>query len=97
SRRGPSRPVACSFGGRKTFAHGLGQNRKSSLRVYVFRFAPESRHNATHSACSFRANSDIAVSFDYLAGAAKERNLEWSPTSFLPGVKAKLPEIPTAK
>ena len=74
-----------------------GQTEKSSLRAYVFRFAPESRHYATHSACSFRANSDIAVSFDYLAGAAKERNWEWSPPSFLPGVKVNLPEIPTAK
>src|SRR5438105_169653 len=43
------------FGGRKTFPHGLGQNRKSSMRAYVFRFAPESGHRAMQSACPFRA------------------------------------------
>src|SRR4029077_18845687 len=32
-----------------------GQNRKSSTRAYVFRFAPESGHCATESACPFRA------------------------------------------
>src|SRR4029077_18951579 len=37
------------FGGEKTFSHGLGQNRKSSMRANVFRFA-------TESACPFRAN-----------------------------------------
>src|SRR5258707_9670589 len=30
------------FGGEKTFSHGLGQNRKSSMRANVFRFTPES-------------------------------------------------------
>jgi hypothetical protein len=30
---------------------GVGQNRKSSMRAYVFRFAPESGHCATQSAC----------------------------------------------
>jgi hypothetical protein len=34
---------------------GLGQNRKSSMRAYVFRFAPESGHRALQSACLFRA------------------------------------------
>src|SRR5260370_12997450 len=43
------------FGGEKTFSHGLGQNRKSSSRAYVFRFAPESGRRATWSACPFRA------------------------------------------
>jgi hypothetical protein len=33
----------------------MGQNRISSLRVYVFRFAPESGHRALRSACLFRA------------------------------------------
>jgi hypothetical protein len=33
----------------------LGQNRKSSMRAYDFRFAPESGHCATESACPFRA------------------------------------------
>src|ERR1700675_3504739 len=28
------------------FSHSLGQNRKSSMRAYVFRFAPESRRRA---------------------------------------------------
>src|SRR5260370_170258 len=32
-----------------------GQNRKSSMRAYDFRFAPESGHCATESACPFRA------------------------------------------
>src|SRR6266404_540446 len=32
-----------------------GQNRKSSMRAYVFRFAPESGHRAMQSACPFRA------------------------------------------
>src|SRR5258707_12296959 len=45
------------FGGEKTFSHGLGQNRKSSMRAYVFRFAPESGHRAMQSACPFRAKS----------------------------------------
>src|SRR6478752_941685 len=30
------------------------QNRKSSMRAYVFRFAPESGRRATWSACPFR-------------------------------------------
>jgi hypothetical protein len=34
----------------------LGPNRKSSLRADVFRFAPESRHDATRSVCPFRAD-----------------------------------------
>jgi hypothetical protein len=33
----------------------VGQNRKSSTRAYVFRFAPKSRHYATHAACPFGA------------------------------------------
>src|SRR5258706_9090012 len=36
----------------RTFSRSLGQNRKSSMRAHVFRFAPESRH----SACPFRAS-----------------------------------------
>ncbi len=32
-----------------------GQNRKSSMRAYVFRFASESRHHVTHAVCPFRA------------------------------------------
>src|SRR2546427_10819262 len=45
------------FGGEKTFSHGLGQNRKSSMRANVFRFAPESGHPAMQSACPFRATT----------------------------------------
>ena len=37
--------------------HSLGQNRKSSMRAYVFRFAPESGRRATWSTCPFRAMS----------------------------------------
>src|SRR5258705_13677512 len=33
-----------------------GQNRKISMRAYDFRFAPESGHCATESACPFRAS-----------------------------------------
>jgi hypothetical protein len=35
----------------------LGQNRKSSTRANVFRFAPKSGHRATESACPFRAKN----------------------------------------
>src|SRR5260221_6974091 len=35
----------------------LGQNRKSSMRANVFRFAPKSGHCATESACPFCAKS----------------------------------------
>src|SRR6266404_8553724 len=34
----------------------MGQTEKNSVRAYVFRFTPESRHCATHSVCPFRAN-----------------------------------------
>jgi hypothetical protein len=37
----------------------LGQNRISSLRGYVFRFAPESGHRALQSACLFRAKNRL--------------------------------------
>ena len=37
------------------FSHRLGQNRKSSMRANVFRFAPKSGHCAAGSACPFRA------------------------------------------
>jgi hypothetical protein len=49
------------IGVRKTFPHGLGQNRKSSMRANVVRFAPESGHFATESACPFRADSVAKV------------------------------------
>jgi hypothetical protein len=39
----------------KDVTSGLGQNRKSSMRAYVFRFAPESRHYATHYRAAARA------------------------------------------
>ena len=32
-------------------------SRKSSMRAYVFRFAPGSGHRAMQSACPFRANT----------------------------------------
>src|SRR5882724_3861654 len=41
--------------GSRTFSHSLGQNRKSSMRAHVFRFAPDSGHCAVQSACPFRA------------------------------------------
>jgi len=36
-----------------------GQNRKSSMRANVFRFAPESGHRAMQSACPFRAMNGL--------------------------------------
>jgi hypothetical protein len=39
----------------------------------------------------FRANSDIAVSFDYLAGAAKERN--WECVARSPRAKRSSPIV----
>src|ERR1035437_2934850 len=35
-----SKRIIASMG----FSHSLDQNRKSSMRAYVFRFAPDSRH-----------------------------------------------------
>jgi hypothetical protein len=43
----------------------LGQNRKSSTRANVFRFAPESGHRAMQSACPFRANNRLMHRSDY--------------------------------
>ena len=39
----------------------LGQNRKSSMRPHVFRFAPESRHYAMRLACPKGANNGHAL------------------------------------
>jgi len=38
----------------------VGQNRKSPMRAYVFRFAPESGRRATWSACPKKPRADIA-------------------------------------
>ena len=43
----------------------LGQNRISSLRGYVFRFAPESGHRAMRSACPFRATTGLMHRSNY--------------------------------
>jgi hypothetical protein len=43
----------------------LGQNRISSPRGYVFRFAPESGHRALQSACLFRANRRLTQRSNY--------------------------------
>ena len=40
----------------------MGQKRKSSMRGYVFRFAPESGHRAMQSACPFGANNGSGAS-----------------------------------
>ncbi len=56
----------------------LGPNRKSSMRAYVFRFAPESGRRATWSACPFRAikrlmhRSKIAKLFDHLVSSGED-------------------------
>ena len=36
-----------------------GQKAKYSPRADVFRFTPESRHDATHSVCPFRAEAEV--------------------------------------
>ena len=46
-------------GSTSEFSHRLGQNRKSSMRAHVFRFAPDSGHCAVQSACPFRAKSRL--------------------------------------
>src|SRR5258706_894363 len=45
------------IGVRKTFPHGLGQNRKSSRRAYVFRFTPESGLKSDIPLCPYCANT----------------------------------------
>src|SRR5712675_1420009 len=52
----------------------MGQNRKSSSRAYVFRFAPKNGHRATTAACPFRATRRLAHRskaslFNHLVGA----------------------------
>jgi hypothetical protein len=49
------------------------QNRKSSMRAYVFGFGPNNRHRATRTACPFRANfgSSRTYSITTLAAARK--------------------------
>jgi len=46
---------------RRALMSAWGQNRISSLRGYVFRFAPESGHRALQSACLLCAKSGPAV------------------------------------
>src|SRR5260370_14201775 len=63
------------FGGGKTFLHSLGQNRKSSMRAYVFRCSPNNGHRQDTLAGPFRASSDRRTAanlslFDHLLGAA---------------------------
>jgi hypothetical protein len=50
----------------------LGQKAKYSPRVEVFRFTPESRHSATHSACPFRANNGSNVSLNHSSVRARK-------------------------
>jgi hypothetical protein len=66
-------------GGRCAASHAmseLGQNRKSSMGAYVFRFAPESGRRATWSARPFVPEADLmapqqtASQFDYPSGAS---------------------------
>ncbi len=65
-----------------------GQNRKSSMRAYVFRCSPNNGHRQDTSAGPFRASSDRRIAanlslFDHLVGAAKQwqrnREAEISP------------------
>src|SRR6266404_1457554 len=63
------------------------QNRKSSMRANVFRFAPESGHRAMQSACPFRANSRPMG--DNAKKIAVHR--EWTPASRGHHVKLTLP------
>src|SRR5258707_388830 len=47
------------------------QNRKTSMRANVFRFAPKSGHCAIESACPFRANSGSEVARNHLHDAER--------------------------
>src|SRR5258705_11148888 len=62
------------IGVRKTFPHGLGQNRKNSMRAYDFRFAPKSGHCATESACPFRANNGSRHAHSITSSARRGRD-----------------------
>src|SRR6266576_3043813 len=52
----------------------MGQNRKSSMRANVFRFAPESGHRAMQSACPFRARNGSEATRAY-GSASRGDNL----------------------
>src|SRR6266576_1873282 len=60
----------------------LSQNRISSLRGYVFCFAPESGHRALQSACLFRANYGSRRLFDHLIGAAEQHRWHFEAKRF---------------
>src|SRR5258707_10493668 len=51
------------------FSHSLGQNRKSSMRAYVFRCSPNNGHRQDTSVCPFRAmDGQCCASLDSFAG-----------------------------
>ncbi len=71
--------------GSSEFSHSLGQMRKSSERANVFRFAPESGHYATQSACLFRAKCGQSAAqentslFDQLVRDAEQTRGDGQP------------------
>jgi hypothetical protein len=62
----------------------LGQNRKSSMRAHVFRFALKSGHCATESACPFRAanNGSGASLFKDLIRAGEKGRRDFDAKRF---------------
>ena len=60
----------------------MGQNRKSSMRANVFRFAPESGHRAMQSACPFRANNGLVS--QQSGGRARPALIPTCPGDFAP-------------
>ena len=57
----------------------LGQSEKASLRAYVFRFAPDSRHGSGHRFCRrFVPQGRIGALFDHVIDAGKQgwRNVQ---------------------
>ena len=52
----------------------MGQNRKSSMRAYVFRSNPESRHPAGGLRCPSCAITGSRCLFDHLVGTGQQRS-----------------------
>src|SRR5258706_15813952 len=83
------------FGGEKTFSHGLGQNRKSSMRAHVFRFAPKSGYSRiirlvpSHEGCRLPLNEGLlpANQLAHISGDDPPPSLQpyYRPSSLLRG------------
>src|SRR6266403_5177132 len=75
SCRSGSSLVACSFWGRKNVFTQPGSTTDLTALKPDFRFTPESRLRAGHRTMSGSCQQRNAASFDYLVGAAEQR--EW--------------------